>query len=87
LPPGTDAPTTGLQASPRATSDPPVATPHGEQVVGSASSIQYESFAQWAAWYDGVAIVRVVEVGAPRWSTPSGERPPEADLHASMIVG
>lgn len=82
MPPGTDAQTTGLQASPRATSDPPVATPHGEQVVGSAS-IGYESIAQWAAWYDGVAIVRVVEVGALRWNTPSGERPPEADLHAS----
>lgn len=77
-PPVTDRPAT----EPPATPVTPAATPHGEQQIGSATSIPYASIAQWATFYDGVAIVRVVDISAPRWSTPSGERPPEADLHA-----
>ncbi|MBA3876369.1 MAG: hypothetical protein C0498_05445 [Anaerolinea sp.] len=80
---GPEPPATDPPSSPVVPGTPPAATPHGEQVVGSATSIPYESFAQWAGYFDGVAIVRVVDVGAPRWSTPSGERPTEADLHAS----
>lgn len=81
-PPATDPP-----VSAQATPGTPAATPHGDQVVGTATSIPYESFAQWAGYFDGVAIVRVLDVGAPRWSTPTGERPAEADLHASPTDG
>lgn len=83
---GPEMPATDPPASaPPVVPDTPAATPHGEQQTG-ASDIVYVSIAQWAAWYDGVAIVRVVDIGAPRWSTPSGERPSEADLHAWLTA-
>jgi len=75
-PPATDPPTPPVAAG------TPAATPHGEQQVGSSTSVPYVSIADYATYYDGVAIVRVVDVGAPRWNTPSGERPAEAELHA-----
>ena len=82
-PPVTDLPATAPPAS-AIPGTPPAATPHGEQQIGGATSIQYDSIAQYAAWYDGVAIVRVVDISPLRWNTPSGERPSEADLHASL---
>lgn len=82
-PPATDLPATAPPAS-AIPGTPPAATPHGEQQIGGATSIQYDSIAQYAAFYDGVAIVRVVDISPLRWNTPSGERPSEADLHASI---
>lgn len=77
-PPATDLPT------PPAMAGTPAATPHGEQQIGSAMSGPYGSIAEYATYFDGVAIVRVVDISPLRWNTPSGERPSEADLHASI---
>jgi len=48
----------------------------------------YESLTDWARQHRaGIAIVEIVDVSEPRWSTPTGERPPEDLLHDPPAAG
>lgn len=60
-------------------------SPHGEVLVAADVSYQYQSLAEWASQFDGVAIVRISEVGRLQWNTPTGERPSEEQLHAHDV--
>lgn len=59
----------------------PSPTPHGDVLTVSAS-IGYSGFAEWTSVWSGIALVEVIDVGAIRWTTPTGQRPEEARLHS-----
>jgi hypothetical protein len=54
--------------------------------LGGGATIGYDSFAVRASGFDGVAVVRVVDVGEPEWNTVDGAKPPEEAL-AEMLSG
>jgi len=78
--PTTTRPSPGVSAT--GSGRTPVSTVHGDTLTVDAS-ISYDGFRNWAAMSEGVAIVRVVEVGPIRWNSASGDRPPEARLHTA----
>ncbi len=59
-------------------------------IGGGAGSFYYGSFEEFAAMTDGVAVVRVVSVGDPQYSTDDGQRPScdeVADATDAFTVG
>ena len=72
----------GTSPTVRTSRPSPAPSVHGEVIAGGGISFKDESLAEMAAGYEGVALVRVVAIGAPRWNTPTGERPSEEALHA-----
>lgn len=55
----------------------------GVAIMGHATTY-YGSLEEWAANFDGAAIVRIASVGPPQWNTPDGKRPSEAQLTARL---
>jgi hypothetical protein len=75
-------PSTISPASPMPSSVAPAGTPHGESVGSSGSGFGYFSFKEFAGQHwDGIALVRIVEVGPVQWSTPDGRAPSDAEFH------
>lgn len=81
VPPASASPSLSATGTPPVTASPQIRI----WGAGSAVSIPYGSFAEWAREAargkgTGIALVRVTDVSGVRWSTASGEGPGPADI-------